>query len=81
MMEDTLMVRGGEFGRTSMRENRSGAGDEICGARSQSRAFTICLAGAGVKPGMFLGQTDDLGYESQGSDEVRDRDHVVSPWL
>jgi Protein of unknown function (DUF1501) len=43
-------------------------------------AFTIWLAGAGVKPGMSLGQTDNLGYEIV-KDPIEVRDHVVSPWL
>jgi hypothetical protein len=73
MMEDTLVVWGGEFGRTSMRENRSGQEMKFVGRDHNPGAFTIWLAGAGVKPGMSLGQTDDLGYEIvKDPVEVRD---------
>jgi uncharacterized protein (DUF1501 family) len=73
MMEDTLLVWGGEFGRTSMRENRSGQEMKFVGRDHNPGAFTIWLAGAGVKPGMSLGQTDDLGYEIvKDPIEVRD---------
>ena len=72
-MEDTLLVWGGEFGRTSMRENRSGQEMKFVGRDHNPGAFTIWLAGAGVKPGMSLGQTDDLGYEIvKDPIEVRD---------
>lgn len=63
MLEDTLIVWGGEFGRTSMRENRSGQTMKFIGRDHNPGAFTIWLAGGGVKSGMALGQTDDLGYE------------------
>jgi hypothetical protein len=61
LLEDTLVVWGGEFGRTPMVENNPAVG------RSQGRdhhphAFTIWMAGGGVKPGVTLGATDDLGY-------------------
>jgi Protein of unknown function (DUF1501) len=73
MMEDTLVVWGGEFGRTSMRENRSGQEMKFVGRDHNPGAFTIWLAGAGVKPGMSVGQTDDLGYEIvKDPVEVRD---------
>ncbi len=63
MLEDTLVVWGGEFGRTSMRENRSGQVMEFTGRDHNPGAFTIWLAGGGVKPGMTHGQTDEMGYE------------------
>jgi len=63
MLEDTLIVWGGEFGRTSMRENRSGQTMKFIGRDHNPGAFTIWLAGGGVKSGMALGQTDALGYE------------------
>jgi hypothetical protein len=73
MMEDTLVVWGGEFGRTSMRENRSGQEMKFVGRDHNPGAFTVWLAGAGVKPGTSLGQTDDLGYEIvKDPVEVRD---------
>jgi len=73
MLEDTLIVWGGEFGRTSMRENRSGQTMKFIGRDHNPGAFTIWLAGGGVKPGMSLGQTDDLGYEiTKDPVEIRD---------
>jgi len=73
MLEDTLIVWGGEFGRTSMRENRSGQTMKFIGRDHNPGAFTIWLAGGGVKPGMSLGQTDDLGYEiAKDPVEIRD---------
>ena len=73
MLEDTLIVWGGEFGRTSMRENRSGQVMKFVGRDHNPGAFTIWLAGGGVKPGIAFGQTDDLGYEIvKDPVEVRD---------
>jgi len=63
MLEDTLVVWGGEFGRTSMRENRSGQVMTFLGRDHNPGAFTIWMAGGGIKAGMTHGQTDDMGYE------------------
>ena len=63
MLEDTLVVWGGEFGRTSMRENRSGQVMKFIGRDHNPGAFTIWMAGGGVRPGMTYGHTDDMGYE------------------
>jgi len=73
MMEDTLVVWGGEFGRTSMRENRGGQEMKFVGRDHNPGAFTIWMAGGGVRPGMSFGQTDELGYEiAKDPVEVRD---------
>jgi uncharacterized protein (DUF1501 family) len=73
MMEDTLVVWGGEFGRTSMRENRGGQAMTLIGRDHNPGAFTIWMAGGGVKPGLTFGQTDDMGYEIvKDPVEVRD---------
>jgi uncharacterized protein (DUF1501 family) len=73
MLEETLVVWGGEFGRTSMRENRGGQVMKFVGRDHNPGAFTIWMAGGGVKPGMALGQTDELGYEVvKDPVEVRD---------
>jgi hypothetical protein len=73
MLEDTLVVWGGEFGRTSMRENRSGQVLKFVGRDHHPGAFTIFMAGGGVKPGMTFGQTDEMGYEIvKDPVEVRD---------
>lgn len=63
MLEDTLVVWGGEFGRTSMRENRGGQQMQFVGRDHNPSAFTIWMAGGGSKPGMTYGETDDMGYE------------------
>jgi uncharacterized protein (DUF1501 family) len=73
MLEETLVVWGGEFGRTSMRENRGGQVMKFVGRDHNPGAFTIWMAGGGVKPGMAFGQTDELGYEVvKNPVEVRD---------
>ena len=63
MLEDTLVVWGGEFGRTPMQENRGGGnGNAFTGRDHNPNAFTIWMAGAGVKPGFTYGETDEMGY-------------------
>lgn len=63
LLEDTLVVWGGEFGRTPMRENRGGQVMKYVGRDHNPGAFTIWVAGGGVKPGISYGETDDMGYE------------------
>jgi hypothetical protein len=73
LLEDTLVVWGGEFGRTSMRENRNGQVMEFIGRDHNPGAFTIWMAGGGIKPGMTYGETDAMGYEIvKDPVEVRD---------
>src|ERR1700728_50847 len=73
MLEDTLVVWGGEFGRTSMRENRNGQVMQFIGRDHNPGAFTIWMAGGGMKPGMSYGETDAMGYEiAKDPVEVRD---------
>ncbi|HEV3119328.1 MAG TPA: DUF1501 domain-containing protein, partial [Gemmataceae bacterium] len=60
MLDETLVVWGGEFGRTSMNEARGGS--KYLGRDHHPHCFTIWLAGAGIKPGVTLGATDELGY-------------------
>ncbi|MEL6674147.1 MAG: DUF1501 domain-containing protein [Bacteroidota bacterium] len=62
MLEDTLVVWGGEFGRTPMRENRGGKVAPFNGRDHHGEAFTMWMAGGGVKAGMTYGKTDELGY-------------------
>jgi hypothetical protein len=64
MLEDTLVVWGGEFGRTSMRENRNGVEMALTGRDHNPNAFTFWMAGGGVKPGFTFGETDPIGYKS-----------------
>ena len=60
LLDDTLVIWGGEFGRTPMNEARNGS--KLLGRDHHPRAFTVWMAGAGVKPGITIGRTDDLGY-------------------
>src|SRR5687768_11095514 len=60
LLEDTLVIWGGEFGRTPMNEARNGS--KLLGRDHHPRAFTVWMAGASVKPGITIGRTDDLGY-------------------
>ena len=64
MLDDTLVVWGGEFGRTPMRENRGGREMKFVGRDHSPGAFTFWLAGAGVKAGTTYGRTDDFGYRA-----------------
>lgn len=64
MLEDTLVVWSGEFGRTPMRENRGGVEMKFYGRDHNPSAFTLWMAGAGVKPGMTYGATDEVGYNA-----------------
>jgi hypothetical protein len=66
LLEDTLVIWGGEFGRTPMGENR-----EKTGRNHHIDAFTIWMAGGGVKSGAVVGETDELGFGP-----VQDRVHV-----
>ncbi len=66
LLEDTLVIWGGEFGRTPMGENR-----ETAGRNHHIDAFTMWFAGGGVKAGHVLGKTDELGFGV-----VEDRCHI-----
>ncbi len=61
LLEDTLVIWGGEFGRTPMVESNAALGRSM-GRDHHPQAFTIWLAGGGVKPGLTLGRTDELGF-------------------
>ena len=61
MLEDTLVVWGGEFGRTPMVE-ASAALKRSGGRDHHPQAFTMWMAGGGVKPGITVGKTDELGF-------------------
>jgi len=65
LLEHTLVVWGGEFGRTPMMQG----GDD--GRDHHPNAFTMWMAGGGIKPGITLGETDDLGFNV-----VKDKVHV-----
>ena len=65
LLDDTLVIWGGEFGRTPMMQGGTDGRDH------HPNAFTMWMAGGGVKKGFTLGQTDDLGFNA-----VEDRVHV-----
>ncbi len=65
MLDDTLVVWGGEFGRTPMTQGGTDGRDH------HPNAFTMWMAGGGIKPGLVMGQTDELGFNV-----VEDKVHV-----
>jgi uncharacterized protein (DUF1501 family) len=65
MLKDTLIIWGGEFGRTPMVQGGSDGRDH------HPNAFTMWLAGGGIKPGITLGESDELGFNV-----VSDKVHV-----
>jgi hypothetical protein len=70
LLDDTLIVWGGEFGRTPFREGRTAA-SKVLGRDHYPDCFTIFLAGGGVKRGISYGETDELGFSV-----VQDKVHV-----
>ncbi len=60
LLDSTLVIWGGEFGRTPMNEARGGS--TFLGRDHHPHAFTMWMAGGGVKPGTIFGETDELGY-------------------
>jgi uncharacterized protein (DUF1501 family) len=66
LLEDTLVVWGGEFGRTPQGEPR-----DMLGRDHHIDGYTMWLAGGGVKPGVTVGETDEIGYYV-----VKDKVHV-----
>jgi hypothetical protein len=61
LLDDTLVIWGGEFGRTPFREGRTAASD-VLGRDHFPDAYSLFLAGGGVKRGFSYGQTDELGF-------------------
>ncbi|MCA9062852.1 MAG: DUF1501 domain-containing protein [Planctomycetaceae bacterium] len=61
MLKDTLVIWGGEFGRTPMVESNAALGRSL-GRDHHPQAFTMWMAGGGVRSGMTLGATDDFGF-------------------
>jgi hypothetical protein len=66
MLKDTIVVWGGEFGRTPQGEPR-----DTTGRDHHIEAYTIWMAGGGVKPGISIGKTDEIGYNA-----IEDQVHV-----
>lgn len=63
LLDSTLVVWGGEFGRTPMVEDRTPSREESRGRDHHRLAFSMWLAGGGIRPGCAVGQTDELGLE------------------
>ncbi|MEP6670533.1 MAG: DUF1501 domain-containing protein, partial [Chthoniobacter sp.] len=61
LLDDTLVIWGGEFGRTPMVETNPALGRAL-GRDHHPQAFTMWMAGGGVKPGMTYGATDEMGF-------------------
>lgn len=59
MLDDTLIIWGGEFGRTPMYQGKGGVGRD-----HHIKGFSMWLAGGGIKPGISYGNTDELGYHA-----------------
>jgi hypothetical protein len=69
LLDETLVIWGGEFGRTNYCQGKMTA--DNYGRDHHPRCFTIWMAGGGVRPGMVYGETDELGYNI-----VKDPVHV-----
>ena len=65
LLDDTLVVWGGEFGRTPMVQGGSDGRDH------HPNAFSMWMAGGGIKPGVTVGESDELGFQA-----VKDKVHV-----
>ncbi len=70
LLDETLVVWGGEFGRTPFREGRT-AGGKTLGRDHFPDCYTMVMAGGGVKPGLMYGESDELGFSV-----ARDKVHV-----
>ena len=64
LLEETLVIWGGEFGRTPMQENRLGVTMPFKGRDHHTEAFTMWMAGGGIKKGFTYGETDEIGYSA-----------------
>jgi len=62
LLDETLVIWGGEFGRTPMQENREGKTNSFKGRDHHAEAFTMWMAGGGLKKGFSFGETDEIGY-------------------
>ena len=62
-IDETLVVVAGEFGRTPLGENRGGS-KNVTGRDHHPTAFTILMAGGGLKGGLTYGETDEIGHKA-----------------
>ena len=64
LLEDTLVLWSGEFGRTPWSQDLSGTSPiDVHGREHQPQSFCAWMAGGGIKPGLTWGQTDDMGFD------------------
>lgn len=62
LLDSTLVIWGGEFGRTPMSENRDGIENAFKGRDHHAEAFSMFMAGGGIRAGYTYGETDEIGY-------------------
>jgi len=63
LLDETLVVWGGEFGRTPLAQGANATGKKTKAGRDHHKdAFTMWLAGGGTRPGTVYGTTDELGF-------------------
>ena len=79
LLDDTLVVWGGEFGRTTYSQGKLTATN--FGRDHHGRCFTMWLAGGGIKPGMTHGETDDLWLQRRPRPGARPRPERHDPAL
>ena len=73
LLDETLIVWGGEFGRTPMQETREGKTNKFKGRDHHGDAFTMWMAGGGIKKGALHGATDEIGFSGvEGRVSVHD---------
>ncbi len=70
LLDSTLIIFAGEFGRTPLGENRQGSGS-VTGRDHHPYAFSLWMAGGGVRGGLTYGETDEIGWSI-----VRDPVHI-----
>ena len=71
LLDTTLVVWGGEFGRTPMNEERQGS--KFLGRDHHARAFTMWMAGGGIKPGVTIGKNRRYRLQHRGRSGIRPR--------
>ena len=71
LLDSTLVIWGGEFGRTPLAENRAGSREQNTGRDHHPFAYSIFMAGGGIKGGQVIGETDEIGWNI-----VRDPVHI-----
>ena len=79
LLDETLVIWGGEFGRTPMVENNASLGRSL-GRDHHPQAFTMWMAGGGIKPGISYGATDELRFLTSPRTKVQIYDHPKPPF-